>query len=484
MIKATYLIDQNGIKFNLITQIINNQIQLDLIEINTEYPCIYKGAFSLQMLKQISNEFDKMSNITQAHDFIKQIIENEKISIDYSYGCADLLLFLNGNYSPINFKINLANNKPINDQGINNIPPNFQDIKTNNFTLDINNNQNNYQINNNNYTNSLLGKSKYELTLALSPKKDNDSLNLSPLKNNYNNDYNNNNNINDYNYNDYNNNNDDYNNVSQNQYSPTSPKTTDFNSPSSSPIKKEFIESDMNNEVKMLKNENNILKSNIDQLKNELEQEKLKSQKINEQLMAENTTLKNSLNALSEKNKKYASIENLNLDAIKGDIIKSKEELELLSKKLCYKCDRICFNLVFKATIDSDQAEAFHYKCDPLEKSLILIESTKGARFGGFTSCSWGGDKEEKYDDSAFVFSLDKLKIFDILPGEKAIACYPKFGPVFLGCQIKIYDNFFTKGGSTYFKGINYDTDENYELSGGEQKYGVKELEVYEIKLE
>ena len=148
------------------------------------------------------------------------------------------------------------------------------------------------------------------------------------------------------------------------------------------------------------------------------------------------------------------------------------------------KCDRICFNLVFKATIDSDQAEAFHYKCDPLEKSLILIESTKGARFGGFTSCSWGGDKEEKYDDSAFVFSLDKLKIYDILPGEKAIACYPKFGPVFLGCQIKIYDNFFTKGGSTYFKGINYDTDENYELSGGEQKYGVKELEVYEIKLE
>ena len=308
-------------------------------------------------------------------------------------------------------------------------------------------------------------------------------MNLSPLKNNYNNDYNNNN---DYNYNDYNNNNDynDYNNVSQNQYSPTSPKTTDFNSPSSSPIKKEFIESDMNNEVEMLKNENNILKNNIDQLKNELKQEKLKSQKINEQLMAENTTLKNSLNALSEKNKKYASIENLNLDAIKGDIIKSKEELELLSKKLCYKCDRICFNLVFKATIDSDQAEAFHYKCDPLEKSLILIESTKGARFGGFTSCSWGGDKEEKYDDSAFVFSLDKLKIYDILPGEKAIACYPKFGPVFLGCQIKIYDNFFTKGGSTYFKGINYDTDENYELSGGEQKYGVKELEVYEIKLE
>ena len=240
---------------------------------------------------------------------------------------------------------------------------------------------------------------------------------------------------------------------------------------------------DLEGQKKDLINENNILKSNIDQLKNELEQEKLKSQKINEQLMAENTTLKNSLNALSEKNKKYASIENLNLDAIKGDIIKSKEELELLSKKLCYKCDRICFNLVFKATIDSDQAEAFHYKCDPLEKSLILIESTKGARFGGFTSCSWGGDKEEKYDDSAFVFSLDKLKIYDILPGEKAIACYPKFGPVFLGCQIKIYDNFFTKGGSTYFKGINYDTDENYELSGGEQKYGVKELEVYEIIL-
>ena len=32
------------------------------------------------------------------------------------------------------------------------------------------------------------------------------------------------------------------------------------------------------------------------------------------------------------------------------------------------------------------------------------------------------------------------MKIYDIIPREDAIDCYPKYGPAFLGCQIRIYD--------------------------------------------
>ena len=49
-------------------------------------------------------------------------------------------------------------------------------------------------------------------------------------------------------------------------------------------------------------------------------------------------------------------------------------------------------------------------------------------------------------------------------------------------CQIRIYNNFFTKGGSTCFKGLNYKTTNDYELNNGEQTYIVKDIEVYNIE--
>ena len=84
-------------------------------------------------------------------------------------------------------------------------------------------------------------------------------------------------------------------------------------------------------------------------------------------------------------------------------------------------------------------------------------------------------------DEEAFIFSLDKMRIYDNIPGEDAIGCYPKFGPIFLGCQIRIYDNAFTKGGTTFEKGCNFNTEEDYELTGGDRVFGVKEIEVYEV---
>ena len=76
------------------------------------------------------------------------------------------------------------------------------------------------------------------------------------------------------------------------------------------------------------------------------------------------------------------------------------------------------------------------------------------------------------------------MTTYDSIEGEPAIGCYPKFGPIFLGCQIRIFDNAFKEGGTTYEKGMNYETEEDFELTGGDQKFGVKEIEVYEVIVE
>ena len=167
--------------------------------------------------------------------------------------------------------------------------------------------------------------------------------------------------------------------------------------------------------------------------------------------------------------------------SVKGDIIHSTEELELITRKINKANKKITLNLLYKATVDSDKAQAFHEKCDEAKSSLVLVETDKGKRFGGFTSCSWSGDCEDKKDEEAFVFSLDKMAIYENIPGEEAIGCYPKFGPIFLGCQIRIYDNAFSKGGTTNEKGLNFNTEEDYELTGGDRTFIVKEIEVYEV---
>ena len=178
------------------------------------------------------------------------------------------------------------------------------------------------------------------------------------------------------------------------------------------------------------------------------------------------------------------SIQDTRLEIVKGDIIENVKELELLTRKIGKKYRKISLDLLYKATIDSDKAEVFHKKCDLAKSSLVLVKSGNGKRFGGFTSQDWKGESIEKKDDNAFVFSLDKMKIYDIIPGEDAIGCYPKYGPVFLGCQIRIYDEFFSNGGTTFEKGTNYSTEEDYELSGGMKKFDIKEVEVYSVEFE
>ena len=174
-------------------------------------------------------------------------------------------------------------------------------------------------------------------------------------------------------------------------------------------------------------------------------------------------------------NKEKKNFETINLDFkekpekiyVKGNIIQNAKELEMLTRKI-NKCNRkLTLNLLYKATADSDKAIDFHRKCNEAKSTIVLIETDKGKRFGGFTTCSWSGDCIDKRDEEAFIFSLNKMKIYENIPGEEAIGCYPKFGPIFLGCQIRIYDKAFKNGGTTFEKGLNYDTEEDYELTDG-----------------
>ena len=165
------------------------------------------------------------------------------------------------------------------------------------------------------------------------------------------------------------------------------------------------------------------------------------------------------------------------------DIIHKYSEIaQVVSKIQNILVTGVKFILVNKALELGDKSQTFHQKCDNLNRSLVLIETDKDVRFGGFTTKTWKGDCVKKFDNNAFVFSLDNNIIFDVINNEPAIGCYPKFEPVFFGCQIRIYDDFFTLGGTSCHRGLNYKTNIDYELNKGEQKFFVKNFEVYNIK--
>ena len=250
-------------------------------------------------------------------------------------------------------------------------------------------------------------------------------------------------------------------------------------------------------EIKNLKNENESLSNDINILNDKLINQQKTS--INEdeikRLIEENSVfrIKAQENELLKK-----QIEDLQYQIqmeqekqeydeskeVKGDIIHDGKELDMIIKKINKENKKIIINLLYKASADGDTASAFHEKCDDANSTIVLVETKDGMRFGGYTTCSWSGNCVDKNDSEAFIFSFDKMKTYDNIPGDEAIGCYPKFGPIFLGCQIKIFDNAFTKGGTTYEKELNFNTEEDYELTGGKRSFEIKDIEVYEVIFE
>ena len=521
-----FQLSQGGKNYIFTSQVEGEFIKLTCVESGIQNPPIYVGLFSLVQLRQMSKIFNTMTTIYQALTFLNQSIENQKVTVENHGNLINIILYFQReteseeivttdyNKQAVNYNTQpLVYNTVEQQQEYTQIPVTTTTETVEN-TVNYIPETTNY-VENQTYENYDIGNyENYQTTY--------DTTNIQ-TDTNYNYDYGYNLNLN--------------NAVEVQQNQETTYTQTKIEAPQMETLtlplapspqideSKYLLEIErLKNEIKILREENYILKqqktvvttNTTDQsgeillLKQEIERLKLQIEELLRQkkrleellLEAQKTIeeLKLQLSQLmEEKNysesivrqqkvsggeKQTLTIQDTHLEIIKGDIIQATAELEFLTRKICQNYNKVRLNLIYKATLDSDKAAVFHNKCDFATKSLVLVKSTNDKRFGGYTTCSWEGNSIEKKDDNAFVFSLDKMKIYDIIPGEFAIGCYPKYGPVFLGCQIRIYDEFFKKGGTTFEKGMNYNTEEDYELSGGLKNFQIKEIEVYSVELE
>jgi hypothetical protein len=94
------------------------------------------------------------------------------------------------------------------------------------------------------------------------------------------------------------------------------------------------------------------------------------------------------------------------------------------------------WNLIYKASKDGFEAAKFHAKCDNKPNTLIIIKSTNGNVFGGYTEQTWNHASQYKADPSSFIFSLiNKLNkpIKMKWSQNYGICCNSSHGPIFGG---------------------------------------------------
>ena len=158
------------------------------------------------------------------------------------------------------------------------------------------------------------------------------------------------------------------------------------------------------------------------------------------ELKEENKELKKRIEILENEMKEIKKVLNpeFNINRIKignKSVIMKENEFDLIHLAIKSRLNKEVKELkkLYQATIDGDGALNFHSRCDNIPNTLVLIKSAGNRRFGGFTSAQWSSPSsgEWKDDPNAFLFSLDKQKIYSYKKDGKAICNYKEWGPIF-----------------------------------------------------
>lgn len=222
----------------------------------------------------------------------------------------------------------------------------------------------------------------------------------------------------------------------------------------------------LENENKILFEENKKLKENNSKLTEEIVNMKKEIEKINNFLLDKINSEK-----LISNSQIITNIEEIQFvfNNIERQSLKKIKELKLL----------------YRASENDGSSKLFHQKCDGKAPTITIIHSKNNYKFGGFTEKNWGSGKQS--DNTAFCFSINLKKIYNIIKGKIAIVDSSRHGPIFYGdiCNfIQIGNNAFIKAEhhSCHKNFTNYEgVKNNFEITGGIEWFEILDYEVFQI---
>ena len=236
-----------------------------------------------------------------------------------------------------------------------------------------------------------------------------------------------------------------------------------------------------------------------------LEKKELSKDEIINNLIKENKELKNRLNNLE---KRFNSLEERFNNFEKNNKIEKKQENNTLvnNKNEIWKSDIINeddkktlnnwinlnndkkIKLLYKASRDGDNYQDFYRLCEDKGPTITIALTTKGYKFGGYTSLSWknpniGAGSNRFYEDkNVFIFSLNKkMKYYPKIDNKSHVCMWSDRGPSFGGGNDFTLHNNCLHNNKSYNSCPNTFQTGQYELNGGEEYYTVKDYEVYSV---
>jgi len=169
----------------------------------------------------------------------------------------------------------------------------------------------------------------------------------------------------------------------------------------------------------------------------------------------------------------------------KGHIALRWDEVRFLNQEL-KRASKEMGETLFVASKDGDTAKQFHSACDAKGPTVVIIETTTGNVFGGYTDVAWSSANSAASSSNAFLFRLrPSMQRYDIKEGKKGNAIYrgKNYGPTFGsggGHDIHIASSAlsstssYTNGGHSY----NFPSVPNYQLNDGVKNFKVKDYVV------
>ena len=145
--------------------------------------------------------------------------------------------------------------------------------------------------------------------------------------------------------------------------------------------------------------------------------------------------------------------------------------------------------MVFNTNKDGASASTFHYYCDGVSPTVVIVRDTNGNKFGGYTTSTWnqpGPGGSYGRDQDAFIFNLSKK--IKYLQTDKLVSYsiyrHNSYGPTFGSGHCLCLADSCTGNTSSYTNNdpSSYKND-NKNLIGnsGSTSFQVSYYEVYHV---
>ncbi len=189
-------------------------------------------------------------------------------------------------------------------------------------------------------------------------------------------------------------------------------------------------------------------------------------------------------------NKSILGISKIKSIEMNSVILSDRNQIKDLMLLCEFPADQI-WSLIYRASQDGFEGANFHFKCNNKPNTLIIIKSTNGNVFGGYTEKSWISMENEFFiaDPNSFIFSLinKKNRPLKIKWSQKeGICCHKRYGPTFGAYDFYIADKSNTNTNSYSNLGHSfthpdyfYGSNEARSFLAGSFSFKVDEIEVF-----